>query len=121
MDERENRLSIASVKALLLTQFNLKTTSCEDFHKIVIKDEQLLAISGSKNLEDANDDGIDFHVSTCDTKNIRHLKKQLRGNTRKVVVNEIKCKSTYMWRRQKADEVMGFGDDEPADLPKKMH
>lgn len=50
--KERNRLSIASVKALLLTQFNLKTTSCEDFHKIVMKDEQLLkAISGSKKYE----------------------------------------------------------------------
>ncbi|CAF4889069.1 unnamed protein product [Pieris macdunnoughi] len=71
-------------------------------------------------LEDASDDGIDFHVSTCDTKHIKHVKKrQLRGNTRKEVINELNGKSTYMWRRQKADEKMEFGDDEPADLPKE--
>ncbi|GBP40843.1 hypothetical protein EVAR_88904_1 [Eumeta japonica] len=27
--------------------------------------------------------------------------------------------NNLLWRRQKADEVMGFGDDEPADLPKE--
>lgn len=33
--KERNRLSIASVRALLLTQFNLKNTSCEEFIKLL--------------------------------------------------------------------------------------
>ncbi|KAK0076091.1 hypothetical protein PV326_011078, partial [Microctonus aethiopoides] len=41
----------------------------------------------------------------------------LRGDTRKEVINEVNRKSTYLWKREKADEKMDYGDDEPADLP----
>lgn len=62
-------------------------------------------------------ESMHLHISTYDTREIIHVKKrQLRGKTRKRVVKEITEKSTYTWRRDKANEVMEFGDMEPANL-----
>jgi len=62
-------------------------------------------------------EGIYLHVSTYDTRDIVHTKKrQLRGNKRKCVVKDLYEKSTYQWRRDKANELMEFGDLEPAHL-----
>lgn len=43
-------------------------------------------------------------------------KRHLRGEKRKNVVKEMIEKSTYMWRRDKTNELMKFGDVEPANL-----
>jgi len=68
-------------------------------------------------LDKPTEDGLTLQVSTSDTKNIDHKKKrQLRGENRKQVVKEITSQSTYAWRRQKANELMKFGDKIPAHL-----
>ncbi|EFN72423.1 120.7 kDa protein in NOF-FB transposable element, partial [Camponotus floridanus] len=61
-------------------------------------------------------EGIRLQISTYDTWDVTHAKKrQLRGNERKSVV-EILAKSTYTWRRDKANELMKFDDVKPANL-----
>lgn len=50
--KERNRLSVFSVKGLLLTQFNLKNLTCEAFYSQVLQDDNLLKqISGSKKYE----------------------------------------------------------------------
>lgn len=62
-------------------------------------------------------DGIDFHVSTLDTRGLIHIKKrQLRGDRRKQVAEELKGKSAYLWQREAAHKRMNFDDNKPADL-----
>lgn len=68
-------------------------------------------------LDKPTEDGLILHVSTSDTKNVEHKKKrQLWGRNRKRVAKEVTAKSTYAWRRQKANELMKFGDKVPAHL-----
>lgn len=63
------------------------------------------------------ENGLTLHVSTSDTKNIEHKKKrQLRGENRKRIAKEVTAQATYAWRRQKANELMKFGDKVPAHL-----
>lgn len=46
--KERNRLSVESVKSILLTQYNLKNMTCEVFYKTIIKDSEMLNnISGS--------------------------------------------------------------------------
>lgn len=60
--------------------------------------------------------GIDIHVPTItNTTCVKHVKKQLRGVKRANIVKDI-CASSYAWRREKVNEVMSFGDVEPAHL-----
>lgn len=62
-------------------------------------------------------DGIDIHISGNDTTGIKHTKKrQLRGIRRRNVVKDICASSVYAWRRETANEIMSFGDVEPAHL-----
>ncbi|CAG4941897.1 unnamed protein product [Parnassius apollo] len=68
-------------------------------------------------VNEPNGDGIDIIVSTFDAKNVQHYKKrQLRGRTREKVANILKGQSTYMYRRNVANQRMHFQDQEPADL-----
>jgi len=61
--------------------------------------------------------GLDIYVSTNDTTGVKHTKKrQLRGTHRASVVKELCASSVYAWRREKANEIMTFGDVEPAHL-----
>lgn len=60
---------------------------------------------------------IENHISTSDTRGIAHNKKrQLRKLERSRVVKDLHVMSTYGWRRERADELMTFGDVEPAHL-----
>lgn len=62
-------------------------------------------------------EGINLIVSTYDTTDIIYVKKRnLRGNRRKNVIKEISEKTTYTWRREKANGLMKFGDLGPAHL-----
>lgn len=46
--KERNRLSVDSVKSILITQYNLKNMTCEMFYKTIIKDSEVLKnISGS--------------------------------------------------------------------------
>lgn len=48
---------------------------------------------------------------------VKHTKKrQLHGAYRANVVKELYASSVYAWRREKANEIMTFGDVEPAHL-----
>lgn len=60
---------------------------------------------------------IEIHVSTYDTREIAHKRKrQLRKIERSNVVKDLRATSAYGWRREKANEIMTFGDVEPAHL-----
>lgn len=89
--------------------------------------EQYLSIKGSCiecgvgiNLyasDKPTEDGLTLQVSMSDTKDIEHKKKrQLRRENRKRVAKEVTAQSTYACRRQKANELMEFGDKIPAHL-----
>lgn len=57
------------------------------------------------------------HVSTYDTRDIMHTKKRhLRKVERNRIIKDLRATSAYAWRRQKANEIMSFGDVEPAHL-----
>lgn len=61
--------------------------------------------------------GLDLHVSTNNTKAIKHSKKrQLRCTQRARVVKELSTMLTYTWKRENANKVMKFGDIDPAHL-----
>lgn len=61
--------------------------------------------------------GMHFYISTNDTRGIVHTKKrQIKGVERECVAKDLDGVSTYTWRRQKAEELMDFGDVEPAHL-----
>ncbi|CAH0406173.1 unnamed protein product [Chilo suppressalis] len=45
--KERNRLSVESVKALILTQYNFKNMSCEDFYNYLLKNQELLTKIGS--------------------------------------------------------------------------
>jgi len=58
-----------------------------------------------------------IHISTYDTRGITHNKKrQLRNIERSRVVKDLHATSAYGWRRERAKEIMTFGDIEPAHL-----
>lgn len=70
--------------------------------------------------DEPTSEGIRQQISIYDTRDVTHAKKrQLRGNKRKSIVKEVLAKSTYTWRRDKANELMKFGDVEPANLYSK--
>lgn len=61
--------------------------------------------------------GIDIHVLTTDTTGVMHAKKrQLHGINRANVVKKICASSVYAWRKNKANEIMSFGDVKPPHL-----
>lgn len=62
-------------------------------------------------------DGIDFYISTLDTRGIIHAKKrQLRGDKRKQVAEELKGELVYLWQREAAHKRINFGDNKHADI-----
>lgn len=97
----------------------IKTTPGEVFLKIRGKCTECGALLNAystqklKNVEAK----IEIHIPTSDTKGIAHNKKrQLRKLERSRVVKDLRAMSTYGWRRERADELMTFGDVEPAHL-----
>jgi hypothetical protein len=44
--KERNRLSVQSVKSLILTQYNFKNMTCEDFYNYVFKKQELLCKMG---------------------------------------------------------------------------
>ncbi|KAL0852636.1 hypothetical protein ABMA27_016911 [Loxostege sticticalis] len=45
--KERNRLSVQSVKSIILTQYNFKNMSCEDFYNYLLKNKELLSKIGS--------------------------------------------------------------------------
>lgn len=45
--KERNRLSVQSVKSVILTQYNFKNMTCEDFHNYLLKNQELLVKIGS--------------------------------------------------------------------------
>jgi hypothetical protein len=45
--KERNRLSVQSVKSLILTQYNFKNMTCEDFYNYLLKNQELLSKIGS--------------------------------------------------------------------------
>lgn len=65
----------------------------------------------------SSDTKMIIHISTYDTRGIAHKKKrQLRKLERSGVVKDLRATSACGWRREKANEIMTFGDVEPAHL-----
>lgn len=95
----------------------LNDSAGEIFLRIHGRCSECFAIINAYSMDKPTTDGLDLQVSTSDTKHIKHSKKrQLRGTHRKSVVKELLATSTYAWRREKANELMEFGDVEPAHL-----
>lgn len=91
----------------------------EIFLKIKGKCSECGAFFNAYSMHEPNDEdtNIKIHISTYDTTDIVHKKKrQLRKPERSGVVKELRAISTYSWRREKANELMTFGDVEPAHL-----
>lgn len=65
-------------------------------------------------MDEPNAHGIDFHLSTLDSREIvHHKKRQLRGSHREEIVKEIRAKTTRKWRLEEANKHMDFEDCEP--------
>lgn len=91
----------------------------EIFLKIKGKCPECGAFFNAYSLHEPNneDTNIQIHISTFDTTDIVHKKKrQLRKPERSRVVKDLRAMSAYGWRREKANEIMSFGDVEPAHL-----
>lgn len=104
--------------------FSFKNAKCNDGNGIYLRVWGKCTECNNKiNVYSVNkptEDGLDIYVSTNDTTNIKHNKKrQLRGIRRANVVKELCASSVYSWRKEKANELMQFGDLEPAHLYKE--
>jgi len=90
----------------------------EIFLKIKGKCPECSALFNAYSMHEPDDENdMKIHISTYDTTDIVHKKKrQLRNPERSHVVKILHATSVYGWRRERANELMNFGDLEPANL-----
>jgi len=94
----------------------------EVFLKIKGKCPECGAFFNAYSMHEPNDEDINIkiHISSYDTTDIIHKKKrQLRKPERSHIVKDLHATSAYGWRREKANQLMIFGDVEPAHLYKE--